>query len=338
MRALVLHGPNQYRVQDDWPEPDAKPGWARVRVRYAGVCGSDLPRFTMTGSYHHPMVLGHEFCGIVDTPAPGSTTYHGGELVAVLPLIPCRHCPACLEHDYFACVQYQFIGSRNDGGFAEYCLVPEENLFPLPDDLDLRLGALIEPLVVGLHAARRSEILPGQRALVFGAGPIGLLVGMWLQIFGADRVIMADVRAESLDLAQKAGFKWVIDSVKGDLGSLGPFDVCIEAAGARSALLDAIAQTRAKGTITVIGRSTNDTVIPLKQFESLMRKELSLRGCWGYNVRNEEPLVRKIFSQNVQFLEALITHEIGLEQAPDMIRAMAAKKLYYGKVLINMDL
>lgn len=335
MRAFVLHGPGAFDVQADWPEPQVRPGWARVRVSYAGICGSDLPRFISTGSYHHPMILGHEFTGVVETPAPDSTRYRGGERVAVLPIIPCGHCPGCEEHEPFHCEHYQFLGSRNDGGFAEYCLVPESNLFLLPDGLDARVGAFMEPLAVGLHVVRRSGLAAGSRVLIYGAGPIGLLVGLWAQVFGAERVVMADLRAESLALARKLGLE-AVDPSEVDLASLGAMDVTIEAAGARAALLGAIVYTRHKGTITVVGRDTGDTLIPHQAFEQLMRKELSLQGCWGYNMHGEEPFVREMLRQGRFPLVDLVTQQVPLEQAPAMVRAMAARQLFYCKVLLEI--
>ena len=137
MKALVLYSPGRFTVVDDYEKPVVKPGWALVRVLYAGICGSDLPRFAVTGSYHHPMILGHEFMGVIDTPAPDSEKYKGGEMAAALPLIPCGQCPGCRESEPFHCENYQFLGSKNDGGFAEYCLVPKENLFHLPDKIDV---------------------------------------------------------------------------------------------------------------------------------------------------------------------------------------------------------
>lgn len=170
MKALVLHGPGSYRVESAWPDPILVPGWALIRVRQAGICGSDLPRFAVTGSYHHPMILGHEFAGTVETPALGSARFRTGDCVAVLPIIPCKACEGCQTGDPFHCRNYQFLGSRNDGGFAEYCLVPEENLFRLPAGVDFRAGAFIEPIAVALHVVRRSGFQKGESALVFGRG------------------------------------------------------------------------------------------------------------------------------------------------------------------------
>ena len=337
MKALVIHGPGRFGVEPNWPIPQVRPGWARIRVAHAGICGSDLPRFTATGSYHHPMVLGHEFSGVVETPAPDSTTFHGGERVAILPIIPCGQCAGCRENEPFHCTNYQFLGSRNDGGFAEYCLVPESNLFRLPDDLDLRLGALIEPLLVGLHVVRRSGFRPGQSALVFGAGPIGLMTALWLQAFGARQIAVADLRPESLEIARQVGVENVVDSTQQDLAGLPSFDAAFEAAGATAALSSAIDKTRGKGSITVVGRDTRDTVIPLAEFERLMRKEIDLHACWGYKIVGESEFVSQVFSRYSSRLTPMITHRIGLDEAPDMIRAMAQRSIQYCKVLIDLE-
>jgi L-iditol 2-dehydrogenase len=337
LRALVLHGPGSYRVENDWPEPEVKPGWALVRVAYAGICGSDLPRFVSTGSYHHPMILGHEFTGSVVRPAPGSTRFVGGERVAILPIIPCGECAGCRQNQPFHCTHYQFLGSRNDGGFAEYCLVPETNLFPLPAGIDARFGAFIEPLAVGLHVARRSGFQAGQSALVFGAGSIGLLVAAWLRVFGARRVVIAELRPESARIAHEAGFAEVVNPADGGLDGLPLFDHTFEAAGAGPALLAAIARTHDLGTLTVVGRDTRDTTIPLKAFEMLMRREIDLRGCWGYNLLGDEAFLLEMLGQERFPLACLITQQISLDQAPAMIEAMAGRTLHFCKVLIDME-
>ena len=124
MKAFVLYGPNDYRLEE-YPTPCAKDDWAVVKVSYAGICGSDMPRFFQTGSYHSPMVLGHEFSGVICEAAPNGKLPVGTP-VAIMPIIPCGTCDGCITYNEpFQCERYQFIGSRNDGGFAQYCLVKE---------------------------------------------------------------------------------------------------------------------------------------------------------------------------------------------------------------------
>jgi L-iditol 2-dehydrogenase len=334
MKALVLHGPGRYSVETEWPDPVPRPGWAVVQVGFAGVCGSDLPRFAVTGSYHHPMILGHEFAGTVLAPAGGSSRFSEGDRVAVLPLIPCGQCAGCLSGEPFHCSRYQFLGSRNDGGFAELCLVPEDNLFALPLGLDLRLGAMIEPLAVALHVVRQSGFRAGQSALVYGAGTIGLLVAFWLRELGAARVAVADVRAESLAIARGLGFNEAFDAGSESPG--GNYDAVFEAAGSGRALTAAIDQARDKGTLTVVGRDTADTVLPHAAFERFMRKELRLFGCWGYNLKGDEALLYQTLARGSLPLARMITREVDLAGAPAVIAQMIDRRFHYCKVLVEM--
>ena len=338
MRALVLHAPGRYTVERDWPKPEPREGWARIRVRYSGVCGSDIPRFATTGSYHHPIILGHEFAGTVDAPAPGSTQFATGDPVAILPIVPCGTCAGCRSGEPFHCSSYQFIGSRNDGGFAEYCIVPEKNLFPLPPDLDLRTGAFIEPISVALHVLRRSGFAAGQSALVFGAGAIGLLIGLWLKVFGAAHIVFSDLREESLELARRLGFEETVnpEAMVPGAASPGGFDAVFEAAGSSRALLAAIDHVRAKGSITVVGRDTADTQIPLAMFERFMRRELTLRGCWGYNLAGDEAFLFHTLREGRFPIGPLMTHEVELEEAPTTIASMIRREMYYCKVIVRI--
>jgi len=336
MKALVLHGPGSYRVESAWPDPTPAPGWGVVRVAYAGVCGSDLPRFAVTGSYHHPMILGHEFSGTVEALAPGSTRFRPGDRVAVLPIIPCGKCEGCrTTGEPFHCSNYQFLGSRNDGGFAEYCLVPETNMFRLPPGVDLRTGAFIEPIAVGLHVVRRSGFRRNQSALVFGAGAIGLLVSSWLRVLGASRVVIADVRDESLALARRLDFTEVLNPQHSD--PPGAFDAIFEAAGSGRALVSAVACARDKGTLTVVGRDVADTVIPHPVFEKLMRKELTLHGCWGYNLAGEEDFLFGALDRKDIVVAPMVTHEISLSETPQTIAAMIERKFFYCKVMVRVS-
>jgi len=334
MRALVLHGPGSYKVETDWPCPEPRPGWALVRVHSAGICGSDLPRFAVTGSYHHPMILGHEFSGTVEIPAPGSERFRGGEEVAVLPIIPCGNCDGCRTGEPFHCRNYQFIGSRNDGGYAEFCVVPEENMLKLPAGFGLRAGAFIEPIAVALHVVRRAGFTSGKSAMVFGAGTIGLLVGLWLRSLGAARVVMADVRPESLERARALGFTETF--LPGQSPAPGAFDALFEAAGSSQALVSAVDFAADKGTVTVVGRDVKDTVVPHSVFERLMRKELTVHGCWGYNLSGEEDFLLRTLARGAIPVAPMISHEVSLEEAPRTIAAMIDRKLSYCKIIVRI--
>ncbi|MEG1516163.1 MAG: alcohol dehydrogenase catalytic domain-containing protein, partial [Clostridia bacterium] len=301
MKALVLYGPNDFRVENDWPTPVVCAGWALVKVAYAGICGSDMPRFFKTGSYHSPMIIGHEFSGVIETPAPGGKLPKGTP-VAILPIIPCGTCEGCVEtSEPFQCKHYQFIGSRNDGGFAQYCLVKESNLFPLDSTDKLKQGAFIELLAVGLHTVRRSGLTEksSKTAAVFGAGPIGLAIAFWLDLFGID-VTIVDIREYSLHIAHAIGLRKAVQFTQTQGMA---FDVIFEASGSPFALTRAIETAKSKAVITVVGRNEGDTIIENKLFEMLMRKEVTLNGCWGYNLAGDWDVMKRGLAQlNVDML------------------------------------
>ena len=333
MKALVLHGPGSYTYEENWAAPEQKPGWAIVEVAYCGVCGSDLPRFARTGSYHHPVILGHEFSGTVRTPAEGVSRFAIGDPVAVAPIIPCGTCGGCRKYGAFHCEKYEFIGSRNDGGMAEYCAVPESNLLRLPDTDSLRAGAFLEPIAVALHVVRKSGFVVGKTAAVYGSGTIGLLIAMWLRVFGASKIIILDLRDRSLDIAKKTGFDDAMHPNDWPAGET--VDFAYEAAGSAKALQDAITHTQPCGVITVVGRDTKDTVIPREFFERMMRREITLQTCWGYELEGEAEFVMKEIGRGSFPVEHLVSAEVSLQEAPAAIAQMCAGEMEYCKVFVK---
>jgi L-iditol 2-dehydrogenase len=250
--------------------------------------------------------------------------------VAVLPIIPCGTCEGCRATGQpFHCDHYQFIGSRNDGGFAEYCAVKEENLFPLAEGQDLKVGAMIELFSVGLHVVRRSGFKRG-RSVVFGAGPVGLACAQWLDYLGSE-VTVVDVRDYSLGIAKSLG----LNAAKFDeLGDGKRFDFAYEASGASAALTRAVVVTKDLGTVTVVGRNAGDTVFSSAVFEKLMRKELTLNGCWGYNLAGEEALMRSFLAS--RDVRSMISHLIPLDQTPEVLEKVVRSKGEYCKIMIDM--
>ena len=333
MKAVVLHGHGSFSFESSWPEPEVPDGWALVKVSASGICGSDLPRMTRTGSYFHPSIPGHEFAGVVAK--PGSAAFRAGDRVAVLPIIPCGRCRGCATGP-FHCENYDFIGSRRNGGFAEFCAVPERNLFRLPGNLTDEEGAFIEPISVALHTLRRSGMRPGARVLVFGGGAIGILVAQWAGVLGASEVVLADIRAESLAVARACGIGKTLDPRSDEFKSIGKFDNVFEAAGSAAALLSGIEVSSAGATVTVVGRDTGDTVVPLRSFEQLMRKELDLKGCWGYDISGEEPFVYDCLGARKFTLSPMVTHRIALEQGPETVVRMRDRAMFYCKVLFKV--
>ncbi len=192
MRAAVYYGPNKVAVEDV-AVPDPGPGTVQLQVGFYGICGTDLheyyagPIFVPTQPHpltHQelPLTLGHEFSGTITAVGAGVTEWREGDRVAVEPIYKCGHCGPCAAGNYNVCQQIGFHGLMSDGGMAEYTVVPTNMLHRLPDNVSLELGALVEPMSVAYHAATLGDVNPGDTAMVFGAGPIG--IGLWFALRG----------------------------------------------------------------------------------------------------------------------------------------------------------
>ena len=175
MKARVLRAVGNLEYCD-YPMPEVKSDEVLFRVRACGICGSDIPRIFVNGTYHFPTIPGHEFSG--EVVGAGSEKYQDlvGMRATVFPLIPCKTCENCNNGDYEMCKSYDYLGSRSDGAFAEYVRVPVWNLVPIPDALSFEEAAMTEPCAVALHALRRAQIEVGDNVVIFGPGTIGMLI------------------------------------------------------------------------------------------------------------------------------------------------------------------
>ncbi len=192
MRAAVYYGPHKVSVEDV-AIPTPGPGQVQLQVGFNGICGTDLHEFyagpifvpTQPHPLTHqelPLTLGHEFSGTITAVGASVTGWREGDRVAVEPIYKCDHCGPCAAGNYNVCRQIGFHGLMSDGGMAEYTVVPTNMLHRLPDNVSLELGALVEPMSVAYHAATLGDVRPGDTAMVFGAGPIG--IGLWFALRG----------------------------------------------------------------------------------------------------------------------------------------------------------
>lgn len=288
MNALVLEQNAVLR----WKKiPEAPiPGWYRVRVAAAGICGSDIVRGFNGGAYHYPLVMGHEFSAVVEE-APQGGRIAPGTLCAVYPLLPCGKCGACEKGWIQLCEHYDYFGSRRDGAFAEKLWVPEANLLPVPDGVTAEEAAMTEPAAVAHRGTHGFPMEAGARALVIGGGPIGLLAAQWLRIRGAAEVSVADIDPGKLEFARKLGFEAMDTRAPEESpspattarGETRPpqFNVIIEACGLASSRELAISRCAARGVVSFIGNAPDDWTIPKTLFSSALRRELSMRFNWN---------------------------------------------------------
>ena len=198
---------NLYAINDlryeEAPIPECAEDEVLVEIKSCGVCGSDLPRVYTKGTYHFPTVIGHEFSGKVAHDPKGELD---GKKVAVFPLLPCFKCESCKQGSYATCENDDYYGSRRDGGRSEYLAVQRWNILAMPEGLSYGEGAMCEPVSVGRHAVMKLDIKKGDKLLISGAGPIGIIAGQWAKSMGADKVCFFDIDQRKIDFAKSIGF------------------------------------------------------------------------------------------------------------------------------------
>ena len=358
MAALVLHGIGD--IRHEWiPKPSLAEGKVRIRIGFCGVCGSDMPRIFDKGTYTFPTVCGHEFAGIVEACGAGVDTFSPGDAVVVFPLLWCGKCPACEQGNYVQCHDYDYLGSRRDGAFAEFVVAPKENLIRVPEGVTLEEAAMTEPAAVALHALRRvGTSLVGKTIAIFGAGPVGLMAAHWARIMGATAVLLFDIVEEKLALAKRLGFQHVFNStaveanasenrlrlrtteiVNAHTDGKGAH-VAIEAAGVPQTYRDALGSVRHGGSVVLLGNPIADVTLPATLISQLMRREVTLLGTWNsdYSTAGNDDDWRAVLhamASGQLSLAPLITHKVPLADGIDMLQTMKDKQEFYAKVLIR---
>lgn len=333
MKAYRLHAVNDLRYDDiDIPQlPDDS--WCILKVHAAGICSSDIPRVFTKGTYHFPTIPGHEFSGEVY--AVGNDKYQSliGKRCGIFPLIPCRHCDQCKKKNYEMCAHYDYLGSRRDGGFAEYVAVPIWNLVPLSDSVSYEQVAMLEPLSVALHAIKRGEVKEGQKVAIVGTGMIGIGAGLWAKSKGASTVKVIGRSEQKRELVEGMGLDYV-DSSKDELGE---YDFVLEAVGTPGSISEAISITAPGSTALLMGNPSGDIQLSQDVYWRILRKQLTVKGTWnskydGSNPSDWTEALNAIATHSIDVLP-LISHRFKQEDLKEGLNLMHEHKQPYCKVM-----
>ncbi len=348
MDAIVLRGVSDLHYEQV-PVPVVAPGTVRVRIGFCGVCGSDIPRCFVKGTYSFPTICGHEFAGTVEVCGEGVSQFQPGDRVAVFPLLWREDHPACEQGKYAQSDGYDYLGSRSDGAFSEYVIAPERNLIRVPDGVSLEEAAMTEPAAVALHAVRRANLRLGDTVAIFGLGPIGLMVAQWVRAMGASTIALFDIQPEKLALAQMLGFERVFDSRETDVvraideltGGRG-VHVAIEAAGVPPTMVAALQVARRAGRIVLLGNPVADVKLPAALISQLMRREVDILGTWNsdfsvYGDDDDWRTVLQAMASGTLNLKPLITHRVPLSRGIAALHMMRDQSEFFAKVLIHPD-
>lgn len=369
MKAWVLQGIDSL-VLKEVPVPALGSGEVLVAVRAAGICGSDIPRIYRTGAHRHPLIPGHEFSGEVVELGENVDRSWLGKRVGVFPLIPCRSCEPCRRKQYEMCRNYDYLGSRRDGGFAEYVAVPVWNLLALPQSVSYEEAAMLEPMAVAVHAMRRmlseSDIWiseNGKRAgfageaeaekkagnisvAVCGLGTIGLLLLMFLKEAGVREVYAVGNKDFQKEMAEKLGVteEFYCDSRRQDqhqwlmerTGGRG-VDQYYECVGKSETYELAVDGTAPAGRVVLVGNPYSDMMLKKEVYWKILRNQLTILGTWNSSFTQEAGddwhYVLERLAQGRIAPAGMISHRFALAELRKGLELMRDKREDYVKVM-----
>lgn len=328
MKAARIYGAEDVRVEDvqvkDVGSKDVK-----IAVAWAGICGSDLHAYSNpvgllpTDEVHPlsdrkiPLTLGHEFSGTITEVGSDVTSFKVGDRVCVEPNLRCGECKECRESNYHLCRNSgaAFIGLADDGGFAEYCVLDEQYVFGIPDNMTLEQAALVEPTAVTHRGVELAGVRPGDKVLVTGAGPIGLLTALCARAAGATKVYVSDVSKERLELANSFGFVTPLNPMEEDVAARimkdtdnTGVDAAIECAGVQATIDTCMDAVKITGTVCLVAIFAENPVI--NTFQALV-KEAKIVSSLAYT--NSYDRVIDLIASGQVPAEKVITNKIVLD-------------------------
>ncbi len=286
MKAGVLFANEDIRYTD-FEEPQVKEYSVKIRVRATGICGSDVPRVLDNGAHFYPVVLGHEFSGDVAEIGSKVTSVKVGDTVTAAPLVPCMKCDDCLQGNYALCKNYSFIGSREQGSFADYVVCPEINVVKYDKSIPYEQAAMFEPSTVALHGLYCNNFSGGEDVAIIGCGTIGIFMLQWAKIMGAKNIVAFDTQESRLELAKEMGATHVINSALPDyldkaneLTNGKGFRYVFEMVGHPVTILMSFKLASNHANVCLVGTPHADVKFTYKEWELMNRKEFKLTGSW----------------------------------------------------------
>lgn len=338
MKALVYEGPWQMPLREV-PEPEPGPGEVVVSVRAVGVCGSDVHGYTgSTGRRFPPMIMGHEFAGVVEAVGNAVSGRKKGDRVVVQPLITCGECANCRAGMPNVCTNRTGLGMMDvNGAYAEAVSVLPQQLFDVPEGVAWEHAALVEPLSVSLHAVNRTPIELMDTVVILGAGTIGLFALLGARLKGAGTIIVSDLSAHRRGKAKQMGADITVNPAEEDLAAVvkriaGPAGapVVIEAVGIGITAKQSIELVKPGGNVTWIGNSHPTVEVPMQK---IVTQEVTLRGAYGFTVEFERS-IEAIRSGRVD-VGQIIEMTAPLEAGPGIVDDLAHGRTEAIKVILT---
>lgn len=347
MKSLVLEK-NGYLVYKSVPNPTLECDECLVKIHSAGICNSDIARAYSNKAYHYPLIMGHEIAGTVIKCGNNVSKIKENMQVAIFPLKPCFSCEFCKEKKWVLCKNYNYYGSRCDGGFAEYLAVKEWNLIPIVNNCPLEYAALTEPVAVAIHTVNAIDKSYSKNNLaIIGGGFIGMctaFVAEQKKCF--DSITIFDRNQFKCDLAESWGFESVcIDSDEDQISKYSnEFKVVIEGCGAPSTYNLALDICASSGLVIWMGNIQGDLTIASQDVSRILRRELTIKGVWNSHY---QPNSLSDWTDALEMIatdkriQQLVTHRIALSKGVETFKDIySVRKNYrphrYLKVMLDM--
>jgi len=332
--AAVLYGPRELRIEEV-EKPKVTPGKVLVEVKACGVCMTDLHMYMWEFPVKTPVILGHEFSGVIAELGDNAAEFEIGGRVAVDPALSCGVCEACVSGRNNLCERLTAIGGAGNvivnGAFAEYTLVPKEAVGKIPREISFDEGAFVEPLGCCIHGVDVSRVGIGDVVALIGAGPIGLLLLQLTKLAGASQILVVDIKDERLQLAATLGADVVINPSKEDpVGRLKELthgkgaDVVIEAVGSPMTVKHAVQMVSKGGRVVIFGVAPVESRVDISPFDAYFR-EIEIVGSYA--------ITREAFLRSIAMLrsgrikvEPLITERFKLSELAKAFALMEKKE------------
>ncbi len=321
-QAAVMYAPHDVRLEERaLPKPGPKE--VLVEIKAVGVCGSDVHYYEhgRIGPYvvREPLILGHESSGVIIELGNDVSKHRLGERVTLEPGVPCAVCRECRAGRYNLCPDVRFFATPPiDGAFTNYVTIHEDFAFMLPDSMSFEVGALMEPLSVGIWACRKARLEGGDHVLVTGAGPIGLLVMQVALAMGATDVTITDVNPRRLEVAHRTGATQALNVSETSLSDAGiEANVLIECSGNQQVLLDGIRALRPAARAVIVGMGPGDEMLVPLSF--IQNREIWLTGIFRY--ANTYPGAIAMAAAGRVNLDAIITGHFSLSETVAALEA-----------------
>ncbi|MFP5231745.1 MAG: galactitol-1-phosphate 5-dehydrogenase [Acidobacteriota bacterium] len=341
MKAMVLAEYKRLELVDV-PQPSPGSGEVLIRVAACGICGSDVHGYDgSSGRRIPPIVMGHEAAGVVSEVGAGVHSWRPGDRVTFDSTVSCGECAFCRRGDVNLCERREVLGVscgeyRRAGAFAEYLVVPERILYPLPDAMPFAEAAMLEAISVALHAVRMAGVQGGETALIVGAGMIGLLTLQAARIAGCSRVLVADIDATRLRMAEVLGADEVLQLSGAEMSrevlrrTAAGVDVALEAVGREETVTAAIESVAKGGTVVLIGNISPRVSIPL---QTVVSRQLRLQGTAAS--AGEYPQAIELVASGKIKVKPLISAVAPLEEGPRWFERLYANEPNLMKIVLT---